>query len=34
VIPCQHSSYTVPFVALHQQFAVCSSWKHAGFYID
>jgi hypothetical protein len=25
VIPCQHSSYTVPFVALHQQFAVCSS---------
>ena len=25
VIPCQHSSYRVPPVALHQQFAVCSS---------
>ncbi|CAL5082674.1 unnamed protein product [Urochloa decumbens] len=25
VIPCRHSSYTVPFVALHHQFAVCSS---------
>jgi hypothetical protein len=25
VVPCQHSSYTTPPVAVHQQFAVCSS---------
>ena len=25
VIPCQHSCYTGPSVALHHQFAVCSS---------
>ncbi|RCV12790.1 hypothetical protein SETIT_2G296400v2, partial [Setaria italica] len=25
VIPCQHSNYTSPPVAVHQQFAVCSS---------
>ncbi|CAL5072992.1 unnamed protein product [Urochloa decumbens] len=25
VIPCQHSSCTLPSVVLHQQFAVCSS---------
>ena len=24
-MPCQHSSYTMPHAALHQQFAVCSS---------
>jgi hypothetical protein len=30
VVPCQHSSYTTPPVAVHQQFAVCSSWRYAG----
>ncbi|XP_062199613.1 auxin-responsive protein SAUR36-like [Phragmites australis] len=25
VVPCHHSSYTMPPVVLHQQFAVCSS---------
>jgi hypothetical protein len=25
VMPCQHSSYTVQPVVLHQQFAICSS---------
>ncbi|XP_062194214.1 auxin-responsive protein SAUR36-like [Phragmites australis] len=25
VMPCQYASYTMPPVALHQQFAVCSS---------
>jgi hypothetical protein len=27
-MPCQHSSYTMPRAALHQQFAVCSSWRY------